>query len=424
MSYEDAVRSWYAGDIARTIELCRGALDGAPEHVDALNLLGMALSKSGEQEQARDVFERALRVQDRADLRNNLGLVHKIIGNADLALDNYLAAIRMLPQYAEAHGNLGRLLAERDNPGAAIKHMVRALEFNPKQTELKCELARLLGERGEVNAALHYAVEATIDLLARTAGSPPKEFETKPLDRERYWRALVALAAVLDDAKLPFFLGDGTLLGFVREGSFIAHDKDIDLGMWDAVPREAVLNALDAASEFWIAPTVITSPRARHADAEAKLLISTRWRDQINIDLFFYRDFGNGVVHGFARGNHEILWRQTRFELTSGDWNGHAFPIPHQAERYLTELYGDWRNPDPDYCAFVCGDIVGRLPPLCLLHALMSLQQSLVSRRASRSAKIAQGILERSAPDLDGRLAIGLRKIAAGAPAAMSRQPS
>ena len=58
-------------------------------------------------------------------------------------------------------------------------------------------------------------------------------------------------AANLSDFKyamgsIPFWLSEGTALGIIREGDFISHDDDVDVGMWihdldkfnkDALPR-------------------------------------------------------------------------------------------------------------------------------------------------------------------------------------------
>lgn len=42
---------------------------------------------------------------------------------------------------------------------------------------------------------------------------------------------LTCTAKVLDDMKVDWWLTDGTLLGFVRDNAFIAHDADVDIGV-------------------------------------------------------------------------------------------------------------------------------------------------------------------------------------------------
>lgn len=53
-----------------------------------------------------------------------------------------------------------------------------------------------------------------------------------PINREIAKENLLLFKAKVESAKLRFFLVYGTLLGAVREGDFIAHDSDVDVGMY------------------------------------------------------------------------------------------------------------------------------------------------------------------------------------------------
>jgi hypothetical protein len=51
-----------------------------------------------------------------------------------------------------------------------------------------------------------------------------------PLDRDVCDSNLKALKHAMDT--IPFWLSEGTALGATREGDFIAHDDDVDIGIW------------------------------------------------------------------------------------------------------------------------------------------------------------------------------------------------
>lgn len=53
--------------------------------------------------------------------------------------------------------------------------------------------------------------------------------------QEKFRKTLIAARNALESVNIPFHLHSGSALGAIREGKFIAHDNDIDLGVfiWD-----------------------------------------------------------------------------------------------------------------------------------------------------------------------------------------------
>ena len=51
-----------------------------------------------------------------------------------------------------------------------------------------------------------------------------------PLDRDVCDRNLKEFKYAMRD--VPFWLSEGTALGVIREGDFISHDDDVDVGIW------------------------------------------------------------------------------------------------------------------------------------------------------------------------------------------------
>ena len=53
----------------------------------------------------------------------------------------------------------------------------------------------------------------------------------RPIDRDILFKNLVDVHNVLDKYKIRHWLSHGTVLGAIREGNFLAHDDDCDLGL-------------------------------------------------------------------------------------------------------------------------------------------------------------------------------------------------
>lgn len=130
-------------------------------------------------------------------------------------------------------------------------------------------------------------------------------------------------------ADIPMFLVSGTLLGCIREGQLLGHDKDVDVGIWEDISLSHLLNTLRASGLFYIqvsrAPELV---RVKHVNG-------------IAIDIFYhYREAGT-----YWHGGVKVRWHNTPFELTTHNFLGEDYLIPNDSDKYLTENYGDWRTP-------------------------------------------------------------------------------
>jgi tetratricopeptide (TPR) repeat protein len=166
----------------------RQALEAAPDHPDALHLLGVLELQAGDHGAAAGLISQATRVRpDFAEAHANLGYAftllrrfdeavtslrrtlsinphHKLaannLGNALLALDRtdeaiaaYRQAVRLDPGYAEAHFNLGAALRDWGSLDLAAESMRAALRLRPDLVEAHYTLALLCWESGELHAA-------------------------------------------------------------------------------------------------------------------------------------------------------------------------------------------------------------------------------------------------------------------------------
>lgn len=197
---------------------------------------------------------------------------------------------------------------------------------------LKFEL--LIHQR--TNAALRAGLTETA--LALTELNPlPKQAKVKK-KTTAYNDKLAAivladLKKVLDHKKIPFFLISGTLLGCIREGKLLGHDKDIDIGVWDKYSYEELANCLSTSGYFYVVPT-----RTNH-------LVMLRHVNGIAVDVFIHYRESNDYWHAGVK----IKWHNSPFNLVYTNFLGQQYLIPENYDLYLTENYGDWRTPKTQF---------------------------------------------------------------------------
>jgi len=142
---------------------------------------------------------------------------------------------------------------------------------------------------------------------------------------------------------MRLFLTYGTLLGHFRDGGFIKHDWDIDLGiLQDDIPKMEMLKKAVEARGYPVAR------ESRHRMA---------FRDHhnlIHLDIDYYFNQGDKLVHYvYNVGKCELYtfsyprdvlstFREVKFLGTI------TALVPVDSERFLFETYGDWRTPKQD----------------------------------------------------------------------------
>ena len=140
-------------------------------------------------------------------------------------------------------------------------------------------------------------------------------------------RALDDLNRVLRTAGIEMFLVSGTLLGCIREGQLLGHDKDVDVGVWQHTPRADLLAALQDSGLFRVqASRSAELVRVRHVSGTA-------------IDVFYHYREADTVWHGGVK----IRWHNRPFGLVTRRFLGHDYLVPDDHDTYLTENYGNWR---------------------------------------------------------------------------------
>lgn len=163
--------------------------------------------------------------------------------------------------------------------------------------------------------------------------------------------ALNDFAKQFSNSDLPWFIGSGTFLGTVREGDWLNHDLDIDLGVnFEDINISDTIEILRKSSSFSVQKLVhqITieknsagQPALKKRPTLIKLIHSTG----INVDVFIH------FVEGDIRWHGSIVhrWDNKPFELAPYDLAGISVLGPKDSDLYLKENYGNWRVPVVDY---------------------------------------------------------------------------
>jgi phosphorylcholine metabolism protein LicD len=137
-------------------------------------------------------------------------------------------------------------------------------------------------------------------------------------------------AKVLDEVPVRWWLSDGSVLGAVREGRFLAGDLDVDLGVWLAdmpVVRAAFLAAgwpisRDRPGQLW----------AVH--------------DGVKVDVHGHQRDRGRVWYELSRGKLAYRFPARLFDtLAAVELHGVHTRMPSPPEDYLVAHYGDWTVP-------------------------------------------------------------------------------
>jgi len=144
-----------AGRLAEAEAIYRQLLAVAPQHADALHMLGVISLQCGQDEAAVEMIQEAIALAPTlAAAHSNLGEAYRKLGRRDKAVAAYRRAIELRPCYPEAFSNLGNVLMEQGWLDDAVAACRRALEFSPDFAEAHNNLGNALSEQGHLEQAV------------------------------------------------------------------------------------------------------------------------------------------------------------------------------------------------------------------------------------------------------------------------------
>ncbi|WP_368169343.1 tetratricopeptide repeat protein [Aeromonas sp. R4-3] len=171
--------------------------------------------------------------------------------------------------------------------------------------------------------------EELIEQITSNESIPRNAPAPNSFSRGKAERALLDIKMLLDSHRIEFFLVSGTLLGCIREGRILLHDKDADIGVWSDNESNTLLTLLRTSGLFYL-----QASRSQH-------VIRVKHVNGTAIDVFIHYREPNDYWHGGVK----LKWSNTPFKLTSYPFLGTHFNIPDDYDLYLTENYGEWRIP-------------------------------------------------------------------------------
>jgi len=173
---------------------------------------------------------------------------------------------------------------------------------------------------------------------------------------EAAMRMLERVSGVLDAADIKYCLDAGTLLGIVRENRLLPWDNDMDMAVSRTeLPKlEAALDEIRALGYKARInkhvkddpPMLMTEPRIVKVWVPEFVFLRA-----VILDIFIKTKVDDEYTwaEGTKRYARKSVPAHFHDELTRIEFAGNSYPIPADAEGYLTQRYGDWRTPKKDW---------------------------------------------------------------------------
>jgi tetratricopeptide (TPR) repeat protein len=145
MLFRAAVAHHQAGRLAQAEAAYRQLLDGAPDHAEALHLLGVLLHQSRRSAEAEPLLQRAAALApSSAEIHNTLGTLLRDTARPAEAAAAFRAALRIQPNTPEIRYNLGLALLDANDLPAAEAALRAAARLKPDFAAPRLDLATLL----------------------------------------------------------------------------------------------------------------------------------------------------------------------------------------------------------------------------------------------------------------------------------------
>jgi len=190
--------------------------------------------------------------------------------------------------------------------------------------------------------------------------------------------ALVAL-------NVRYFLMDGTLLGLVRNGCFIAWDDDIDIGV---LAEDFTLLSF---ARYMSVMKRNGFEQYRFFGAWGEYFVAHWYRKNIRVDICFYFRRGDQRIGHMFDTCHiiEISYPAWLIETFSSiDSYGQTFMAPKHKEAVLSHNFGDWKIPRTEWD--------WRTSPLSITRRTrITKWQKLQSRFSTNILRLSRRVIER-----------------------------
>ncbi|HEX3710122.1 MAG TPA: tetratricopeptide repeat protein [Pseudolabrys sp.] len=153
--FSQAMASLQAGRLGDAEQLFKNVLRQQPNHLGALNLLGIMLTQLQRYAEAESYLKSALKLNANSDVTlYNYGIILKALKRPGEALERFSQAISVKPDVAETWNNRGTVLSELKRDDEAIADFDRAIALQPNYAEASYNKGKSLVEIKHPNEAL------------------------------------------------------------------------------------------------------------------------------------------------------------------------------------------------------------------------------------------------------------------------------
>jgi tetratricopeptide (TPR) repeat protein len=150
----DAMRDHQAGRLDAAEAVYRGILAQAPDHAEAMRLLGLVANQRGQHQQAHELILRSMALGPTPMHHQNLGMVLTNLKRIDEAMASYRRAIELDPTLIDGHLNLGNLLRMAGRLDEAIACYRRVLEISPGYAAAYNNMGNVYSQQDKKDEAL------------------------------------------------------------------------------------------------------------------------------------------------------------------------------------------------------------------------------------------------------------------------------
>ncbi|GGE70777.1 tetratricopeptide (TPR) repeat protein [Paenalcaligenes hominis] len=256
------------------------------------------------------------------------------------------ATLEQFPTHLNTILELGDIYLKPGNVKKAAQYFHLALETAPLNPSVQAALGALNQRKADLPRAVDYYRKA-IELQLKNPITEKPHISKEDFKIHEAEALLWETLGLLTENGIHVFMAFGSLLGIVRNGELLLHDKDVDVGLPYSEMQRAVRilekNGWKEANNSF----GYISPRAL-----------VHQESGFSLDLFgFMIDEETkhatclGIVIADTPKDWNILWDFDHIELEKGktpDGKHHVWHLKNP-EHWLETIYGDWRTPDKHF---------------------------------------------------------------------------
>ncbi len=185
--------------------------------------------------------------------------------------------------------------------------------------------------------------------MPKTKRQSLRETKRNKALNEYGYEVLASIHKLCEDNDITYWLYGGTLLGMIRDQSFIASDTDIDLGLWDIPENHSKLEGLLIEIGF---------VKLFDFCVGDNILEQRFERDGVGVDFWYFNKNKNknkvedySYASGFNSDKDGLYVVEDRYKSSAFDnvknlqVHNKKLSVPAEPEYILETFYGNWQVP-------------------------------------------------------------------------------